>query len=262
MDPLRSARKARVVRDGLVAFGCPVPDDLTEVIALLDEATAYQGPPTVDVRAAAASLRPGEVADLLDANARANVLRANLASDRGELIEGLLGRMARVLIELTDAALAALEDRFITSAAKLETAIRVLPAGWSDYEQLVRAGAKAVTAFSKAKVEADTLDQLAAIRAALPTDDHHSQTLIGTRFAKVRDSLVADRVVAASEAGPLGVWGAILAIEGVEGLTWWRSVQAHHDYAASVPVVEERLVSSVVLGGLRGVSVERVEVRS
>jgi hypothetical protein len=231
-----SITPARRAAEDLAALGVPVPADLTEALALHDEAANHTGPDPIDVQLEALTVKPGKVGDLIDKATAHEAQRISRELMRLQTVEALTRRALRALNTCAEDITVALEPVFTSAATAFVDAVSALPPGWDDADTLVRAGADAVAALHEAKGAVAVLDTCRAIRNRIPALSTTSTIENGTLYCKVTDNLVCDFVNGVrSSAGPLGYFGNLTQIDGVTELVWWPTQKAHRDYIATIP---------------------------
>lgn len=224
---------ALTIVDLAPALGAVLPDNIGAALELYQVVTDLQ-PPAVDL--AAETLDVKTVAKLVDRLAAAGAAEKPYLQARDTIREEAARRLIRTVAAAGDTILGGLADSFTDLAASFTTAFRKLPRNWADPAALVAGGTDAVQAFVAAQELLPFLDAYRKVRTGLGDLGHGAAVgarQVATLFCTVPDTMVADAVTAA-RSGTLGLWGAWLAIDGVE-LVWHPSAATHKAAAAAVP---------------------------
>jgi hypothetical protein len=229
------------IPERLAALDVPTPAGLSTAVEVWREATAYKGPDDVAVAelvAQARTVEPGKVAELVDAVAAAVNRRDATVEHRGRVLEALARRLVAAQAEATPTVLADAGPKFDAVADEFTANYRRLPLRWQDANGLAQASPSAFAAFARARELVALLDAFADVRSRLvasPPGPVHA----GTAYAKVPNSLAAERVAAGDRSTVLGRWSAVLEVPGAE-LHWWRSEADRLRHVAELPTVEVR----------------------
>lgn len=242
---LQGAQMAATVSTALGALdalGLDAPPTVAQARAAYLAALACEGPP-LDLTGIVAGMTPDEVVAHIERAADTHGRRADVLAVRDEIIDRCAGIALGALNAATDSILGKAAEVVRPAMAALEVEFRSLPTGWEDSQRLIDTGTTdAVAAFLRAKAETKTLDAARELRGSLPACSVIGAVANGAEFAEVSDSVVAEAVCRCNGQGSLGIWGQILAVEGVTGLHWFATVAEHRAYTATVPQMQMRHV--------------------
>jgi hypothetical protein len=227
--------RATTLVQSLHALGIAPPKAVVDALALRDEIARYE-PVEAPSLGDGLPLKPADIVKAIEEAADAAARRVAFDAAKREAVATLSRRVLVAVNVASDEILAAVAAIAAGAAERFTVAYRSLPKGWAESAALLRAGPEAAQALAVCYEVVPVLDQSREVWRSLRPRPAGIQK--GVEHARCDDSLTAEKVAAAGDRGALGYWSAVLDIEGVEGLTWWPSVQAWRDYAASVPKVE------------------------
>ena len=242
LDPMAQMRAQQAA--GIAAVirhhGLRVPAELDEAVDVLAEAEQYEVPPAVALERQVDTARAEDIPKLIEQLADSLQRQPAMSEARRRSTVRAVRRVSTAARAAAPEVVALLAPAFLAVAEMFTGAYEKLPRGWADPDAILDAGPKAGTAWKEAQTAVADLDALRSVRDTLASLGARAEGNVtvekGTRLVKVRDTIVAEAVadLLSRGSGRLGVWGEILATDGVLGL-WWPSVDEHARYIAALP---------------------------